>query len=91
MHELLHLPNLNFDWVRTSIATIIKDFLIEYKELMNDSKAFLKAYNNFLQQKKSTSNAPTSNIMGQASSTKVESKIVIVENQDGASQWCKKQ
>ena len=91
MHELLHLPNLNFDWVRTSIATIIKDFLIEYKELMNDSKAFLKAYNNFLQQKKSTSNAPTSNIMGQASSTKVESKIVIVENQDGPSQWCKKQ
>ena len=61
----MSLPNLSLEWVKASLTTLLKEFIIEHKEKLSQAKEFLKQYNIFLQTKTVSREVSGSNIMGE--------------------------
>lgn len=87
---MFKLPNLGTDWVRNSVVSFLKEFMIEFKDLLAEQRPFLVEYNKLCNKKSTGVSLESYDFMGSKSANN-GGAFTIVENQDATGSWCQRQ
>lgn len=90
--KLFSLPHDKYEWLKSSLSQFLKEFNITYKSILGEEQlsAYLRAYNEFINQKGRKIQGEGVNIFGSSSKG---AKVATIEMgpADGLDRWTSKQ